>query len=285
MSEEQLIAEAILQLKQESNVIKDYIFPIAMALFSSFIGALAGYFVYLRQEKMAIEKRKLDIVNKWLMMAYQMHQQLIGIKEHYHRNLNTNPISRALSVPTILREHKTYSFEYYELAFMASSKDSNKYNLGKLGLIFDNYENLLVILNKRNEVNEEFKKQLLGIMGICSAVTTVSEKDILNNNDPVLLSVLIDLTEFVLRYTDDLVIQLYNFLNEFPPEARKQIKLKNLKNYGGLLNFDLKSNSYIQELLKEAPLPNLKKIAEISGRTEEELMTRYKPLFNSKNNG
>jgi len=33
MNEEQLIAEAILQLKQESNVLKDYIFPIAMALF------------------------------------------------------------------------------------------------------------------------------------------------------------------------------------------------------------------------------------------------------------
>lgn len=35
MSEEQLIAETILQLKQESDILKDYIFPIAMALFSS----------------------------------------------------------------------------------------------------------------------------------------------------------------------------------------------------------------------------------------------------------
>ncbi|WP_155757640.1 hypothetical protein [Acinetobacter schindleri] len=43
MNEEQLIAEAILQLKQESNVIKDYIFPIAMALVSSLIGAIVGY--------------------------------------------------------------------------------------------------------------------------------------------------------------------------------------------------------------------------------------------------
>lgn len=282
MNEEQLIAEAILQLKQESNVLKDYIFPIAMALFSSFIGAVVGYFVYLRQEKIAVEKRKLDMANKWLIMAYQMHQQLIGIKEHYYNNLNTNPISRVLSVPTILREHKIYNFDYYELAFMASTNSSTKYNLGRLGLIFDNYENLMTILRKRDELNEQLKSQLLISMGISSAVTTVSEEEILNNIDHILLSVLIDLTELVLRYTDDLVIQLYNFLDEFPEEARKQIKLKNLKNYGGVLNFDLKSNSYIQELLTEVPLPNFKKISEISGKPEEELMARYRPLFDIK---
>lgn len=285
MSDEQIIAEAILQLKQESSIIKDYIFPIAMALFSSFIGAVVGYRVYLRQEKIAVEKRKLDVVNKWLMMAYQIHQQLIGIKEHYHKNLNAKPISRALSVPTILKEHKIYSFEYYELAFMASSKGSNKYNLGSLGLIFDNYENLIVILNKRNEVNEQFKRQLLKALGVNSTVTTVSEKDILNNIDPVLLSILIDLTELILRYTDDLIIQFYNFLNEFPQEARKKIELKKLKNYGGILNFNIESNGYIQELLKEIPLPNFKQISEISGKTEEELVARYRPLFNSENNG
>lgn len=282
MNEEQLIAEAILQLKQESNVLKDYIFPIAMALFSSFIGAVVGYFVYLRQEKIAVEKRKLDMANKWLIMAYQMHQQLIGIKEHYYNNLNTNPISRVLSIPTIWREHKIYNFDYYELAFMASTNSSTKYNLGRLGLIFDNYENLMTILRKRDELNEQLKSQLLISMGISSAVTTVSEEDILNNIDHILLSVLIDLTELVLRYTDDLVIQLYNFLDEFPEEARKQIKLKNLKNYGGVLNFDLKSNSYIQELLTEVPLPNFKKISEISGKPEEELMARYRPLFDIK---
>ena len=89
MSEEQLIAEAILQLKQESNVIKDYIFPIAMALFSSLIGALVGYKVYLRQEKLTIERGKLDIANKWSIMAYQMHQQLISIKANYYDRLNS----------------------------------------------------------------------------------------------------------------------------------------------------------------------------------------------------
>ncbi|QIC62866.1 hypothetical protein [Acinetobacter schindleri] len=73
MNEEQLIAEAILQLKQESNVIKDYIFPIAMALVSSLIGAIVGYRVYLRQEKLTAERRKLDILNKWILIADEIH--------------------------------------------------------------------------------------------------------------------------------------------------------------------------------------------------------------------
>lgn len=106
MSEAQLIAYAILQLKSESNVFKDYLFPIGMAFFSSLIGAIIGYLIYLRQEKKTLEKYKLDMTNKWLLMAYHIFQQLIGFKESYYKVIDSNPVHRVLTVPTILREEK-----------------------------------------------------------------------------------------------------------------------------------------------------------------------------------
>lgn len=58
------LIEAISSLKQETNYFKEYIFPITMAFFSSFIGALLAYFVFRRQESIVAEKLKLDTINK-----------------------------------------------------------------------------------------------------------------------------------------------------------------------------------------------------------------------------
>ncbi len=280
MSQEQLIAEAILQLKNEPNIFKDYLFPIAIAFFSASIGGLVGYSIYLRQEKVALEKYKLDMANKWLVMSYQIFQQLIGFKTTYNHRINQNPIERVLTLPTILREDRKYSFDYYELAFIAIGNESSKYNLGNLPTIFDNYINLLVILKKRDELNENFKKNLFQKMDI--EISEISENFILKNTHQKDLSALIDLTEIFLQLTDELIIELYNFLEIFPNEARKKIKLKNLENYGGILNFNLKANSKINNFLIKVPNPDYKKISQISGKSLEETMARYKPLFNSK---
>ncbi|MEG0197692.1 MAG: hypothetical protein RR676_10905, partial [Acinetobacter sp.] len=93
------------------------------------------------------------------------------------------------------------------------------------------------------------------------------------------LSCLIDLTERCLRLSDDLIIEFYKFLDEFPKVVSKKIDLKLIKNHGFILDIDMKKNKAIQPLLAESPLPDYKKISRISGRSEEELMARYKKLF------
>ena len=270
MSEEQLIAEAILQLKQESNVIKDYIFPIAMALFSSLIGALVGYKVYLRQEKLTIERGKLDIANKWSIMAYQMHQQLISIKANYYDRLNSShPIARAFSVPAILIPHKNYEFNYFELIPIMGGE--GKHNLGMLACIFDNYLNLFPILQQRNglylEIIHELKKEDIQF----NQITNFVERENLNK--------LIDLTELTVRRLDDLVTELYAFMSDFPEQAKKAIDSKIIKTYGGLAQFNFTSNQKFQRLLKDVPSPDYSLLSEMTGRSPEELKLRYKPLF------
>lgn len=279
MNEEQLIAEAILQLKQESNVIKDYIFPIAMALVSSLIGAIVGYRIYLRQEKLTAERRKLDILNKWILIADEIHQSLLATKYNYYGNLTSHPYQRFLAVPSIIGMGQNYQFEYHELVFITDQKETKWLNVAYLRTLFANYNTLLSMWNIRNEINDKVRIQFFKANNLNIVYADLSDEEIESKINQSDLSCLIDLTERSLRLTDDLIIEFYKFLNEFPAAVSRKIDLNLLKNYGFILHLDLKTNKAIHLLLEECPLPDYKKISKITGRTEEELMARYSPLF------
>lgn len=280
MSEEQLIAEAILQLKQESNVIKDYIFPIAMALFSSFIGACIGYFIYLRQDKLASEKRKLDVLNKWILVADEIHQSLLALKFNYYGRLTSHPYQRFLAIPSIIGTNKKYQFDYYELAFITDFKSNNKWlNVGYLRSLFANYETLLSMWEIRNEFNEKVRIQFLNSRIENKAYVDLDDAEIELYIDQGDLSFLIDITERCLRLTDDLITEFYNFFNEFPHAVADKVDLKLIKNYGFIIAFDMEKNKAIKPLLVDCPLPDYEKISKLLGRSIEELMARYSSLF------
>ncbi|WP_286834310.1 MULTISPECIES: hypothetical protein [Acinetobacter] len=280
MSEEQLIAEAILQLKQESNVIKDYIFPIAMALFSSLIGACIGYLIYLRQDKLVNEKRKLDVLNKWILVADEIHQSLLALKFNYHGSLTSHPYQRFLAIPSIIGTNKKYQFDYYELAFITDFKSNNKWlNVGYLRSLFSNYETLLSMWEIRNEFNEKVRIQFLTSKSENKAYVDLDDAEIEMYIDQGDLSFLIDITERCLRLTDDLITEFYNFFNEFPCAIANKVDLKLIKNYGFIIAFDMGKNKAIEPLLVDSPLPDYEKISELSGRSIEELMARYSSLF------
>lgn len=276
MSEEQLIAEAILQLKQESNVIKDYIFPIAMALFSSLIGAIVGYKVYLRQEKLGIEKEKLNIINKWILLSNEVQQDLLAIKQNYIKGVNKDPYKRIFNIPTILLNKKNYNLEYQELAFIENVSPSKFSHIPYLRTIFENYIDLVSIWAKRNELNDEVKAQIINKIPQNLTYFDVSRELIDKSVDQSKFAALIDLTEIVIRYTDDLIIELESLNNELPLISKKAVDMKCLKNFGSILNY---GRSTSIELLSECPLPDFKKLSTILGRSEEELMARYNPLF------
>lgn len=276
MSDEKLIAEAILQLKQDSNILKDYMFPIAMALFSSFIGALVGYFVYLRQERLANEKKKFDIINKWILLGNEIQQDLTAIKVNYFKQLDNDPFNRAFSIPTMILNPQKYNLEYQELAFIEDKYPSKFSHIPYLRTLFGNYLNTLSIWDKRNQLNDEIKSQI--IMHIPNNSTYYDvERNLINSLvDQSKLAALIDLTETVIRYTDDLIIEFEDFINEIPEISKKIIDTKLLKNYGKILEY---GNMLNNELILECQLPDYKKLSLMLGRPEQEIMARYSPLF------
>ena len=280
MSNEQLIADAILQLKNDTNIFKDYLFPIAMAFFSSLIGAVAGYFVYLRQEKSANEKRKIDLINKWILIADELHQNILSIKLNYHGRLSAHPYQRAIFIPVIIKPEKKYQFDYFELAFITESKITSQWlSIPFLRTLFANYEVLVSIWSKRNEFYLKVRDQLFESQQASGAFVDLSDEEIEKYTDHSDLSTLIDLTERALRLTDDLVIEYYNFLYKFPNVVKNKVDLKLISNYTKIIETGIENNKAIHSLLIDSPKPDYEKISELSGRSIEELMARYSSLF------
>jgi len=105
-------------LKQESNYFKDYMFPIAGALFTSLLGAAIAYVTLKWQERIQIEKEKLNTANKWILLAEEARSNLLAIKGNYHGTLDENPFKRVAIIPTILLYDDPVTVEYHELSFI-----------------------------------------------------------------------------------------------------------------------------------------------------------------------
>ena len=213
------------------------------------------------------------------MIADEIHQSLLATKYNYYGNLTSHPYQRFLAVPSIIGMGQNYQFEYHELVFITAQKETKWLNVAYLRTLFANYNTLLSMWNIRNEINDKVRIQFFKANNLNIAYADLSDEEIESKINQSDLSCLIDLTERSLRLTDDLIIEFYKFLNEFPAAVSKKIDLNLLKNYGFILHLDLKTNKAIHLLLEECPLPDYKKISKITGRTEEELMARYSPLF------
>ncbi|MBK4340421.1 hypothetical protein JJQ24_26100, partial [Enterobacter hormaechei] len=79
----QLIAQSILELKQNSDTVKDYLFPVLMSFFSALLGGLCAYYFNQRQERNKNEKENFSVATKIFTSALTALNQLIGIKANY----------------------------------------------------------------------------------------------------------------------------------------------------------------------------------------------------------
>ena len=123
MDDIQALTQVISSIKQEENYFKDYIFPVASSFFSSFIGALLAYFVFHRQERIVEEKLKLDNVNKWLLLADELHQSLIAIKFNYYDHLKVVLKSNVLPIYLSYSDYISIKIHARQLHdFLSSSK-------------------------------------------------------------------------------------------------------------------------------------------------------------------
>ena len=118
--EVEMIVKAIGELQQEPNYFKDYMFPIASALFTSLLGAGIAFLTIKHQEDLKIEKTKMDSTNKWTLLAEEARSTLIAIKSNYHGNLTEIPAQRLSAIPSILFHATPITERYEELSFIVS---------------------------------------------------------------------------------------------------------------------------------------------------------------------
>lgn len=274
------LIQAIESLQQESNIFKDYIFPIASAFFASLMGAAIAYLVLKHQEGISIEKNKMDATNKWSFLAEEARATLLSIKGNYHGNLTDIPAQRMSAIPSILF-HATPILERYEqLSFIVpkAGAGSPKWSqILRIRAMVHNYNYILELWEQRNKIERLLKERVMQKYSTSdNGYINIGYNELIECVGPVDLSVVIDITERVIKLTDDLLIELDDFLLEFPKYAETLINTKKLKKYGSIFKHSNDNNEIIGDLLKKSPDANYDSVQNLFGEPSENIKARYR---------
>ncbi len=277
--ETELIVSAIESLKQEPNIFKDYIFPIASAFFTSILGAFIAYLALNRQETLQIEKEKLNSANKWTLDIERARASLISFKGNYHKQLSAVPIQRVFAIPSIIIKSEPIIEKYQDLAFIIPVENSKETEVPKwsqitrINAMVANYNSLLHMWEKRNEINEQFKQSVLATHGnnAYAKLTLADAEAAFGRSD---LAILIDLNEKCIKLTDHIIIELNDFLEHFPTFAKTKINLKRLKKFGRLITYSNNSNQVLLDLIKSEIEVDFTSVQNLFGESTENLDAR-----------
>ena len=272
-----MIVKAIDGMRQQPDYFKDYIFPIVSAFFSSLLGAGAAYLTLRHQDGLQIEKDKLVASNKWILKADQALQELVAIKKNYHGVLTQMPIQRLLSIPSILLYAKPMVGDYQDLSFIAPKGGGDYHEwsqIPRIRAMFSNYNYVLSLWRERNELNQRMKEKLLAEYGD-DMHRGISKEQILKAVGKPDLQVIIDLSEKLIRLTDDVICELNAFLVGFPEYLKSVIQTTRLKRFGTILLFSANENPALMELMKKSPKVDFTTVEDIFDRTAEDIMKRH----------
>lgn len=275
--EAELLVKAIEGLKQEPSYIKDYIFPVASALFTSVLGAGIAFFILRHQEEMQFEKDKMNHANKWTLKIEQARASLIAIKGNYNGQLLSDPFQRISAISTILFHAQPIAEDYQDLSFIVPKKgqEPEKWSqITQVRAMTSNYNYLLKLWEQRNDINQAFKEKLLQAHG-SNAHMTLSINDVIQAVGRADVVILIDLTERVIKLTDDLIRETDDFLSKFPEYAKSKIKYKRLKKYGSVLTYSNNDNKKLLELIERSPEVDFSSVEDLFGSISDEIKKSY----------
>jgi hypothetical protein len=274
--ETELLVNAIESLQHDSSLFKDYLFPIASALFTSLLGAGIAYFTLRYQESIQIEKEKMNTTNKWTLLAEEARSTLISIKGNYNEKLSDNPFQRISAIPSILFHATPIIEKYEELSFIIPKSGSKLSDAEKWSQIFrirtmiSNYNYVLELWNQRNEIERPIKLKIMK-QAKGQAFVNMNQIELIDLIGASEISVLIDLTERVVKLTDDLIIETDDFLEKFPAYAKTLVNTDRLKKYGSVLKYSNNGNERFLNLIKRVSEVDYTYLEDLFGQSAEEL--------------
>jgi hypothetical protein len=264
------LTDAITQASS-GNIVKDYILPVLVVLFA---GAFAHFSTaYLRYRD--AQKEKLRHANDWILGLQGAFNTLLTIKRNYHGKIDDEPLQRASAIPVIIMHKQPLKMSVSEISFIALSAEDftgeydNHRNLSYISSLQENYNVVLSILEKRNELLARYTEIIETEQAKQGG--SLELKDVQSIVGEANLAALVDMTEALIHFTDDLVVAIHNFLCDFPDICRLTIDTKRIQNFGKIVEhfFDR------SELLSHSPAANAVSVSNILGRPVGELENRY----------
>ncbi len=282
MSEEtKLLVEAIESLRQDQNHFKDYIFPLVAGFFSSILGAGVAYLTIRHQDNSQIQKERVQTINDWVLTAESAIQSLISIKQNYHCKLISNPFQRTMEVRSLIGGTSKINKDFTCLSFLVPKKDEPDTQnvkwrqLPRIRAMIQNYNLIVDMWNKREEIERPIKEKIMhDNAGL--AFAHVTREQIFSSVGVSNFTVLMDITERAIIFTDDLIIELNDFLVNFPIVGKSLIDKKYRDRYGSILTYSSKENPKLQNLMEKTIEVDYVILAELLGETEERIRAEYK---------
>lgn len=301
-----IIAKSILELKQENDVIKDYLFPFFVAFFSALLGAGVAYIFNKRHERFRVERERFDLANKILTDAVSGLNCLVSIKSNYLGLTSSDPLKRAFEVPIILMNERLLNVDVSRYYFIGPVQTSNftfkqKFvrwinykvihvkpfqptteelgrswrNLMRISAFVSNYNYILTTLEKRNRLNEEIKED---IQKACEVYGYNPRKVTLDfvckHIDGAKISQHVHLTEFLIALLDHVLKEMDSFVTQFPEIAESNIEMKMIGSRAKVVRIINDRPAYLASLIP-IKSPDYVRLSAIVGRDLKETKLVY----------
>lgn len=255
------------------NPVKDYMYPLVIVLF----GGLVAHFSTAYMRYLDAQKEKLDIANDWNLGLQQVFDSLIAIKGNYYGKLTDDPLQRVSAVPNIIGSSRPLELQINKLSFIAQSKDEllEGYNFHRnpsyISGLQHNYNLLLEILEKRNVLAAQIVPDLGRHYSNGGSHFYASLEEIYRVTNQAEFLGYVQLTEQLIKTTDEILIAIHNFLCEFPDICRYAIDTKRIKHYKKVIECHYDK----MEILEKSTPVDYVKLAELLMTSEEEARERF----------
>lgn len=276
MSDESEIVKAILELKQENNPVKDYIYPLLITS----LAALLGLYSVKYQKYIDAQKEKLEMANKWVVSFQGAFEGLLSIKRTYAGKLTANPLERTASVQEIIHSSKKIDLDLGGLSFIVPEKSDTRAHedkwrsLPRINSMKNNYNFLIETWEKRNIQAAKIIPKIIKAHAE-NGVADISFDQIIRCVGQEEFFPYMDLTEYAIKMTDELLVEIYDFVSNFEKSAKECIDIFRVKSYGQVLTYR-NDNEAVIALLAKSPELDYKLLSQLFSTPEAHLRTKYR---------
>ena len=278
-----LIVEAINNLKQSPDYIKDYILPIITLILGAIISASLAYFIARRTndraESIKVEMRRASVINNYSLQAEFCIQSLICIKSFYQGKLDDDSFRRLATIPPIEGEFALKNLaDITELVFITTDeymKGSRWNQITYINLIFENYKALTKMIKRQKNLKSNLHQRISDL-----GTSNISLNIVLNEFGKAQTIELMQLTEQIIILVDDLLLFFNDFIQQFPNLAKQRLRKDMPKGIYTILNFgSSEKSSERSKFFVRSPILNTKIFCELSGLSKEEALQIFRPTY------
>lgn len=279
----QAIVNAISELKTQTNFFREYVLPCLMPIIVPFISVYFGYLMasksFDRQEKIKIIIRIVNDSNKFMLEMEDLFKTLLAIKNYYWMLTETDPVARALLVPSIYAHCNSMDCKVHSLMFISrlnSEENTIKWtNISQINSLISDFHQMMYMLENRNKLYVELKEIISKKTGgDFYSSSRLSRDEFIKSIDNVFLVTYIDSTEQLIATVDNLIISIGDLLDNFTSVVQEAINVRSVESHVKLSRY-IRNRTIQETLVKPVILPDFEIMSKLFGMSEDKLKERY----------